>query len=466
MMPPSRSGHFSAIALPTSLLLLGAALRLGGLGRDQRLHPDEALYADLGRRVGVWGDWPLTDFPVDKPPLFFFSSGLSQAVIGQSEFAVRLPNAFASLLALAVCFALVRHLTGDPRRAALIGLLVALSPFDIAFAMSGFVEPLLMLFALLGLWAMLLVRPGWSGLAFGLAMAVKPAALFWLPLLAWAAWIHPAWRWRMVWRWAWPVLLVLALITLWDRAGSLGSFWTLGEGNLAADRFIRADEVGPRAVQWADWLAYIVPWPVLVGGLGILAWRERHLRTRQSLFAWGLGGFALTYVLLHWFVAFNTFDRYLMPLLPVLILLAGWGWSTLRRPLWVGAALLVIGLPGAWQAARGDVPLAGNMGGQSGIDALAKVMNTHYAGDVFYEHGLGWSLGYYLGAEPRVFVLYFETPAEMVAYAREDLIASPRYLVGPRAQVAFWVNAARAAGLTAQRDYTDKHFAIYRLSLP
>ncbi|HLA42368.1 MAG TPA: glycosyltransferase family 39 protein, partial [Aggregatilineales bacterium] len=131
------------------ILLIGAFYRIPGLARDQRFHPDEAFYADLSRRVGIWGDWQLHDVTFDKPPFFFFTGGFFHRILGVSEFSTRLPNAFASLIALALVFTLTHHLTKNLRTAVLAALLVALSPLDIALAISGFIDSPLVMWLLL-----------------------------------------------------------------------------------------------------------------------------------------------------------------------------------------------------------------------------------------------------------------------------------------------------------------------------
>ena len=170
MMHQSLSGRSSAIALPTSLLLLAAVFRLSGLARDQRLHPDEALYADLSRRVGLWGDWQLLHVPVDKPPLFNFVGGLFYWLLGDSEFATRLPNAFASLILLALLFTLTYRLTQFSSSALLALLLITLSPMDIAMASSGFVDTQLVMWLMLSLVLITYQRWGSSGVALGLGL--------------------------------------------------------------------------------------------------------------------------------------------------------------------------------------------------------------------------------------------------------------------------------------------------------
>src|SRR5258706_1745213 len=131
-----------------ALLLLGAVLRVAMLGHDVRFHPDEALYASFARRVSLNGDFLLSDAPLDKPPLAIVSVALSFSLLGPTEFAARLPSFFASLLTLASLYALARRLYGT-RTALLTTFMLALSPFDLAFSATVFLDPLLTLWLVL-----------------------------------------------------------------------------------------------------------------------------------------------------------------------------------------------------------------------------------------------------------------------------------------------------------------------------
>ena len=65
------------------------------------MDPDEAHYAELTREMLQAGNWlvPLLDgLPyIDKPVLFHWLQGASMTLLGQSEFAARLPSAIAAL---------------------------------------------------------------------------------------------------------------------------------------------------------------------------------------------------------------------------------------------------------------------------------------------------------------------------------------------------------------------------------
>jgi len=72
------------------------------LGYLSLLDPDEAHYAELTREMVQGGNWlvPLLDGQplIDKPVIFHWLQGLSVALLGESEFAVRLPSALAALV--------------------------------------------------------------------------------------------------------------------------------------------------------------------------------------------------------------------------------------------------------------------------------------------------------------------------------------------------------------------------------
>src|SRR5689334_10364039 len=161
-------------------LLVATQLRLLPL-LTNRFHPDEALYASFARLIVSGRDPLLSGVVVDKPPLPFYLTALSFFLLGSTEFAARLPNFYASLLSLALLFAFARRLY-DLATAHLATWILALSPFSILFSITVFIDPLLTLLVLWGLWAVLTRQPRAAGLTFALAFATKQTALLFLPL--------------------------------------------------------------------------------------------------------------------------------------------------------------------------------------------------------------------------------------------------------------------------------------------
>src|SRR3954467_5520042 len=76
------------------------------LGYPALMDPDEAHYAELTREMLRSGNWlvPLLDGKpfIDKPVLFHWLQGASVRLLGESEFAARMPSAIAALALFAI----------------------------------------------------------------------------------------------------------------------------------------------------------------------------------------------------------------------------------------------------------------------------------------------------------------------------------------------------------------------------
>src|SRR5258708_3505906 len=149
--------------------------------QDARFQVDEALYATFARRIST-GDLLLSDASLDKPPLALAFTALSFTAFGATEFAARLPTLAASLLTLASVYALARRSYGS-RLALFAALLLALSPLDLAFAATNFMDPLLTLWLMLAFLAVAYDRWGLAGIACAAGLATKQSALGALPIL-------------------------------------------------------------------------------------------------------------------------------------------------------------------------------------------------------------------------------------------------------------------------------------------
>jgi|GEM_PF-6105390 len=472
MMHPSHYGRLFATALPISLILLGAWLRLSSLAREQQLHPDEALYADLARRIGIWGDWQLLNIPVDKPPLQYFINGWFYALLGDSELSTRLPNAFAGIISIALFYIISKKLLRTP---SLATLLFVVSPLHIGFSVTNFTDMQMLTWTLAALAGVLYQRWGLAGVAFGCAIITKPAALWSAPLLLFFCIGQPLPTPQNIFKVVMLVALPIITASIWDQMGSIGSFWALGAQNYDGNRLIRPDEVIPRAQTWLDWLAYLTPHILIllfgfVLGVAYL-WKQRSQQKLIYFRYWGLVGFCIVYLGIQWLVAFNIYDRYLLIILPASILFVSLGLTAFLPAKWhigIIGLILVLGTPLGWQTSQGQTPIAHDNDRAQGVAQLAEVMNTQFAGEIFYEHSLGWELRYYLSAEPHVILLYFATPDAMIDYALQDLstIQTSRYFVAPKTETAPWIALAQARGIQTEVIYYDDSFTIIALSMP
>ncbi|MBN1564841.1 MAG: glycosyltransferase family 39 protein [Anaerolineae bacterium] len=509
------------VLLPAFVVLIGLLLRLALLGVDVRFHPDEALFAAQARLVSHEGDWLLRTTDLDKPPLTFYTTALSFRLLGPTEFAARLPNVLFSAVSIAVLIALARSLYGDPLLAVLAGLLLALSPYDLAFAATVFTDVQATGWTLIA--ALCAVRDRWqlAGIAAALIFATKPNALLFLPLIIALGIAHNAtsnWRWRDVvwrlWRMAWPFALGIGIVVLWDVGRAPRSFLELGAQRNKPGRWIRADEVGPRLEQWGHWLGFITGsrlvngFAVVGGGIGLVS-RLRQ-RTRATVTDWLIVGAGMGWLAGHWLIAFNTYDRYVHTLVPFAVLLIARvikaasppgplsipnGEGEIARDFQVplsnsvgegdlgGEAnhgidltlthigqkirhllpLMIIALilPHTITALYGDLPLGGDQDQHTGIDDLAAYLNTNLSGAIVYDHGLGWELAYYLGRDPQIHLLYHALPEALADDMRAQ--TATRYFVAPSPEAAApWLDALRRVEITITPVY-HAEFVIYAL---
>jgi 4-amino-4-deoxy-L-arabinose transferase-like glycosyltransferase len=482
-------------------LLAAAALRATPL-LDNRFHPDEALYASFARRIVSNQDPLLAGVLVDKPPLAFYLSALNMVVAGPTELGARLPSYFASVISVALIAALGRRLHGA--RAGLVAAaLLAASPFAILFAITAFIDPLLVAAGLWALWAAAGGRWRTAAVALALAFAVKQTALLYLPLLlalALARLPHgagPKGAARALAQAGGPLVLGLALaaglVFAWDTARhpTVG-FWTQGYSDNVPGRWVRANEVVPRARAWLDLLGYLTASPALnavfITGVPLLLARARA-GTRAALLDRLWAAYLLVYLAAYWLLAFNVWDRYLLPILPIALLLlarvivlgaqgiAGnlakwrpaWRWTKVGVPVGLTLALIMATVAPAWAATRSAYPIGGDHGAYDGLDGAAAFLNALPAGTVLYDHWLSWEWGFYLYGGP-VYVAWLPAPAALAGDLGAFGTASPRYLAVPAWEPdAEWRAAAAEARFafdlvyTAQRRDGALSMRVYRL---
>ena len=487
-------------------LLAAAALRAVPL-LTNRFHPDEALYAYFARLIASGHDPMLAGVVVDKPPAAFYLTALSLLALGSNELAARLPELAAGLVSVALLYALGRRLY-EPVTGSLAAWLLALSPFAILFSITAFVDPLLTAAALWALWAASAGRWRQMALAVAVGFAFKQTVLLFVPLcLALALLVPPlpqspraALR-RLVAA-AWPTLpaLVVAAVLVfgWDslRHASVG-FWSQGYADNIPGRLVRANEVLPRGLAIVNLLHYfsasIALNLIFVACLPLLLVWNRSAPNRAAIVDCVLAGYLLCYLAAYWLLAFNVWDRYLLPVLPIWLLLMArvlrlvaysfqrtlYQWARrfnardlgFRRTLGVllPAALLLLAGPGALLAARSTYPIGGDHGAYDGIDGAAAFIRTLPQGSVLYDHWLSWEWNFYLFGGP-VYVSWFPSPDALTTDLKSFGSSSPRYLAVPSWEGDSEVRAAAAqAGFDFVPIYTSHRrdgpvtIVVYRL---
>lgn len=453
------------------LLLLAAALRMAVLRHDARLHPDEALYATYARRMALFGDFLLADSPLDKPPLGIMATAAAFAAWGEGEFQARVPGAAFSLIGLCAAYGLIRRLYG--LRAALIAaVILALSPFDLALSATAFHDPALTMFCLLCALALARGSPAWAGVFAACALATKQSAVQFLPMYVALGWVaNGGLAWRDVVRFAVPIAAGAGLLAVWSmlRAAPV-DYWTLGVLNPGLLRLIRPDEVAPRLAAWAGSYAYAVGgWPLFA--LMLIPVGRALRRTDWAALAdlIAAGGLLGT-LLLYWLVAFNVYDRYLHPLIPLTALLIGRGAALIggRRAfsltvIGVLILILILMLPGTAEVVQNRHSIGVQSAAYTGIDQLAASLNALPGESVLYDHWLSWEIRYYLGQFTRVWVVWLPTPESLARTACS--VPRPAYFAGPPQGMDRWITTLQEAGIRAELA-AQTPLRLYRLTCP
>jgi 4-amino-4-deoxy-L-arabinose transferase-like glycosyltransferase len=438
-------------------------------------------------------------------------------------------------------------------------LLISLSPFAIAFSATAFTDVFMTFWMLAALWMITLDRWGVAGICLALGFASKQPALFYLPLILAVGWRMYGWSWRRLSRFALALALGIALLLLWDLARNQPSIWQVSSGRENyPNRLIHADEVLPRLQIWLTYTGTMLGSGWLTGLLVMLAMLESfhhffsnhwfsRVGTRHSvsvpenlhsqaggsetlpyapdvllpLSTQGRGGrgvritdflilYILAYFFVHWWVAFNTFDRYLLPIVPLVAILAGQGvaygcwllatgleivrFHLYRRSMshpdeqeqnsplrthhssliphysYLIPVLLLCAFAlslTAFDASEGRIAGGGDLGKHDGIDILADYLNSKPVATVIYDHWLGWELGYYMGVWNNKRRVYYPTPEALARDALAlDEIGARYFPVPAEVDASVWLTALREAGFGVAEVYRLERFVVYELMPP
>lgn len=357
MTLPSAS-HITRAALLA--LALALAARIAAMALLPLTDPTEGRYAQVAQEMAITGDWVTpriwmneTHLPFQgKPPLYFWAAAGAMKVLGENEFAARLPSLLAALAFLCLFYRVMKRY-GGAADAGLLGVMATVScGFFVALSGSVAVD---MVFSacvagsLLAYFAFISeprreVRRRWSLLVFLLLaagfMTKGPVAivLFGLPVLAWTI------RWRDWSRlrdhhWFAGTLLFLLLVAPWFvlcemRNPGFLKYFFINENLL---RFVTHDygdaygngHLYPRGAALLMFLAATAPWSLL--GIWRLicrkaGFREECLADRQANFLF----FGFAAGVLFWCLARQLLFTYVLPMVP---LFAAWIVLTTRGEL-------------------------------------------------------------------------------------------------------------------------------------
>ncbi len=454
------------------LFFLGFFLRLRGLFANT-FHADEALFTSWARWVRSGHDVFLLTQQVDKPPLLVY---LQTAVFllfpPTAMWAARLPNWVASLLLPPLVGRKVWGWFGEAETAVFATTFLTLAPLAIQFSPTAFTDPLLVFFLWLALPGMGrgLTRTNadksaksltWYGFFFGCALLTKHQAWLFLPLIVAMGWLA-GWRRRNWQRWLAGWLPLLLVLVVWE-VGRNGRFllWQQQLDNFGGLRLIWSWELWPRLLAWGKLgktavggtfiglilVFYLIwtLWHTIRGANREIprkdAKTQRNTRYLCAFATWRdllnmphpldtvLALYLISYLAFHWLLAIPVWDRYWLPLLPLLAVLLGRGLKNLPqrtqrsqrkekslRPLRFNFFFLLLMLPTAVQAQNGRFPIGGYPEADDGAAIVGQYLATQPYGTVLYDHWYSWQWRYHLFNQ-RVYVSWFPHPAALV----EDL---------------------------------------------
>jgi len=402
--------------------------------------------------------------------------------------------------------------------------LAAVSPYLVAFSGTAFTDGLMLLCVTLAL--LMASRGGWfaAGLWLILGFWCKQQALLYLPLvvgvgisspprplsIAWRGGINqmlkpsgygeikptngagnvpqipiglstkganepfaPTCLWKFPFdllKFVLPMVLGFGLLVMWDSGrGQETSLWALAVANNDPGRLARGDELLPRLVGWGFYGQYLfgVWWMTAILSVmgAVSAVVRRHWVDGVLL------GYVVVYLVGHWLVAINIYDRYLLLLLPPMLLLVARGLASLGEKIYAkGLVYLLMGLVllfPAMEAVDGRMPIGGDRGEHAGIDELGRFLESKPVATIIYDRWLGWELRYYLGAWPDERVVYYPTAEALAADAILQRDFAPRYFVAPiNRPYHRWINLLDYAGFEIRLVYDQKPFVVYELIPP
>ncbi|HRL14426.1 MAG TPA: glycosyltransferase family 39 protein, partial [Aggregatilineales bacterium] len=133
----------AAPVLALAVVLLAAGLRLHLLGAQSLWNDEGSSYVQATRTFSAIADNAARDI---HPPGYYWMLAAWRALTGESEFALRALSAFASIMTVALTYAIGRRLM-NPWAGVFAAALVALNTFAIYYAQEA------RMYALLALWA-------------------------------------------------------------------------------------------------------------------------------------------------------------------------------------------------------------------------------------------------------------------------------------------------------------------------
>ncbi|MFA7235820.1 MAG: glycosyltransferase family 39 protein [Phycisphaeraceae bacterium] len=344
-----------AMALGAVLLAFAVYNLFFALGSHPLYSPDEGRYARVTQVMMENGNPLVPMFEgkprLKKPPLVHWLGAASMTLLGETEFAARLPSVLATLLAAGAIYRLGAK-TRDQTTGLIAAVLLLVSPLTVAIGRMVLIDPLLN-----GFWtaAMVCGYVGFSTCDLRLAACGKADApqdagrrtqarlLFHLfvaltvfvkgpvglmPMGIVLVWLMLRGQWRAVFHWHWLVGLIVVSLPLLAWAGAVWAMHPGAAGTWYQEIVLRATGEGDHPRPWWYYL------PIALGGffpltvLLPLPWLHASWRRIIDNFR---GGHVIGYLLVAMLLPLVIFSAikgklptYILPMGAPMALIAAW----------------------------------------------------------------------------------------------------------------------------------------------
>jgi len=364
--------------LPVGIFLAGCLVFGMNLGRRDFWNPDEGDFAEIAREMRERGDYlvpTLNGKPYsEKPPLFYWSVLLSEAVVGEPyEFSARLPSVLAGAGGLVIAFWFGRRFFSA--KAGLLAAALLGTSFQYLWRSSYLQTDMLFTFfcglSFWLLWKLLeqeeprFLRDGLPFyLALTLAILTKgPLAAVLVGLTALG---FLAWEGRLFF------LRKLFLVRGFFLVAALAGWWYIVVGSEAGSGFLRGAIVREHLMRFFDSDSHnqppyyylftiwsdLAPWSLFFPFVLWAAWKGRGDRKVRFLLVW----FGATFLFLS--ICSSKQGKYLLPVFPAAAtllawnLLKDWDLSRYQKPIiyYLSAIFIAVGVAGITLSLAGNPP--------------------------------------------------------------------------------------------------------------
>ncbi len=272
---PKRLLAMEPIKLLLVLFLGALALRFMMLLQGEVITRDIEMFVERGE-LYLDGAVPYTsDFGINKPPAYLYLAGGMTAAVGPWDVGFRALMGMVDALVAIMLYMMARE-RFSPEAGVMAGVLYAVNPISaVSVGISGHYDPVVVLFAMGGIWLAMRGRRGWASLSLGVGFALK---LYPAVLIPWVLLEERTWRRRVLLATIFALPMVLSWLPVlsanpdalshyvtwqgdwipkkgiaWGIAMALG--WTresVGAGNLAS--IVMYGFLGLLVVMFLDWV--------------------------------------------------------------------------------------------------------------------------------------------------------------------------------------------------------------------